>query len=181
MMMPAPPPPAQEDIKHMAVSFYPLSLFIGRYSAQFEYLPVQNHAISLNPFYTSLDGGSVNGASLGKFSGFGAELGYRFYTGSKGPNGFFVAPSFLFASYKQSGFICTGASTSCSTSFTSYGAALDIGGQAVIGGFVIGGGGGLQSTKNSKSIATDGLNFASAIIAGGGLRPRALLTIGYAF
>ncbi|HEY2404779.1 MAG TPA: hypothetical protein VGI10_02205 [Polyangiaceae bacterium] len=188
---PAPPPPAQaapavgedEELRHVAITGYPLSLIIGRYSVQGEYLPVMHHAITLNPFYTSVDGGTLNGASLGKFSGFGSELGYRFYTGKKGPNGFFVGPSFLFASYKQSGglagLFCT--TPSCSTSFTSYGFALDVGGQAVLGGFVVGGGAGFQSTKNSKNIATDGLNFASAIIGGGGFRPRVLLTFGYAF
>jgi hypothetical protein len=177
-----PAPAAGEDaeMRHVAITGYPLSLIIGRYSVQVDYLPAMHHAITLNPSYTSVDGGTLNGASLGKFTGFGSELGYRFYTGQKGPNGFFVGPSFLFASYKQSGGIfCT--TPSCSTSFTSYGFALDFGGQAVIDGFVIGGGAGFRSTKNSKSIATDGLNFASAIIGGGGFRPRALFSIGYAF
>ena len=82
----------------------------------------------------------------------------------------------MFASYSQS---LNGAS---SDSFTSVGGAIDIGGQGVIGpGIVIGGGFGLQWTKTSKSIDTNNLNLASAIIAGGGTRPRFLFTVGYAF
>jgi hypothetical protein len=182
---PAAPPPASEEaeMRHAAIIFNPLAVFIGRYSIQGEYLPAMHHALTLNPFYTSVDGGSTNGISLGKFSGFGGELGYKFYTGSKGPNGFFIGPSLLFASYKQTG-ACLGL-TNCanapSSSFTSLGFALDFGGQGVIGGFVIGGGFGIQSTHNSINIATDSLSFGSAIIAGGGLRPRFLLTVGYAF
>ena len=48
-------------------------------------------------------------------------------------------------------------------------------------GFVIGGGFGLQWTKTSEDIDTENLNFASAVIAGGGTRPRFLFTLGYAF
>jgi hypothetical protein len=40
----------------------------------------------------------VNDVEVGSLTGFGGELGYRFYTGSKGANGFFAGPSVLFAS-----------------------------------------------------------------------------------
>ena len=64
----------------------------------------------------------------------------------------------------------------------SYGGAIDLGGQAIIGpGVVLGGGFGLQYTKTSIDIATENLNLASAIIAGGGIRPRFLFFVGYAF
>jgi len=39
----------------------------------------------------------------------------------------------------------------------------------------------LQYTKTSKDINTDNLNLASAIVAGGGVRPRFLFSVGYAF
>jgi hypothetical protein len=177
------PPP----MKQFAIVLNPLATGISRYSIQGEYLPALHHAITLNPFYThaSIKYTAPDGteADLGSLSGFGGELGYRFYSGSKGPNGFFVGPSFLFASYSQSGGITGTAGTSSSSdSFTSFGGAIDIGGQGVIGpGIVIGGGFGLQWTKNSRSIDTNNLNLASAIIAGGGTRPRFLFSIGYAF
>ena len=66
------------------------------------------------------------------------------------------------------------------TSFTTIGGALDIGGQAVIGpGVVIGGGFGLQYTEASKSFAD--LPLTAAILAGGGVRPRFLFSVGYSF
>ncbi len=79
--------------------------------------------------------------------------------------------------YKASG---TFLGSNVSSSFSSYGFAWEVGGQAQIGGgFIIGGGGGLQYTKVNKDLGD--LPFAAAIIAGGGWRPRILLNIGYAF
>jgi hypothetical protein len=180
------PTETTDDFKHVSLELNPLAATIGRYSIQGEYLPLPHHAITLNPFYThapvtvTVGGKDVDAGSL---DGFGGELGYRFYTGTKGPNGFFVGPSFILASYSQSAPSGVNPSGSAgSDSFTSYGAALDIGGQAVIGpGIVIGGGFGLQYTKTSTDIDTSNLNLASAIIAGGGVRPRFVFTLGYAF
>ncbi|HKO50379.1 MAG TPA: hypothetical protein VJV79_21800 [Polyangiaceae bacterium] len=186
---PAPPPGAvlvpiaapEPEFKPFAIIANPLALLMGRYSLQGEYMPAMHHAITLNPFYnhtpvkvTDVSTGAEYDA--GSLNGFGAELGYKFYTGKKGANGFFVGPSILFGSYSNS---MTGRPD---TSFTSVGGALDIGGQAIIGGgFVIGGGFGLQWTKTSEEIPTEQLNLTSAAIAGGGTRPRFLFTIGYAF
>lgn len=177
--------------KRWSIELNPLALTIGRYSVQGEFMPAVHHAITLNPFYThapvtmTANGKEVD---LGSLNGFGGELGYRFYTGTKGPNGFFIGPSLIFASYSQSMSqqVTTApgvtATAKGSDSFTSYGAALDLGGQAVIGpGVVVGGGFGLQYTKTSKDINTDNLNLASAIIAGGGVRPRFMASVGYAF
>jgi hypothetical protein len=192
VLVPVAPPgavlvPVQEApvLKQYVIEFNPLATAIGRYSIQGEYLPAVHHAITLNPFYTHA-GVTVNGQDEGSVGGFGGELGYRFYTGVKGPNGFFVGPSFLFASYKENGGLAVDSqgnlTNAGSTSFTSVGGAIDIGGQGVIGpGIVVGGGFGLQWTKTSKSVDTDNLNLASAIIAGGGTRPRFLFTVGYAF
>lgn len=202
---PAPPPPVtgaaaaspvtaeqpkpnddEDSYRKISLGVNPLGLAIGRYSIQAEYLPAKHHAITLNPFFAhapvtvTVNGTDVDGGSL---NGFGAELGYRYYTGTHGPNGFYIGPSFLFGSYSQSAPSGTQASGSNgSDSFAAYGAALDIGGQAIIGpGIVVGGGFGLQYTKTSQDLDTDNLNLASAIIAGGGIRPRFLLTVAYAF
>jgi hypothetical protein len=185
---PAPPPGAppgavlvpvgpQEEPHPFSLMFNPLGLFVGRYSITAEYQPVLHHAITLNPFYnyTQLKD-TVTDTDFGTLSGGGAELGYRYYTGKKGPNGFFVGPSFLFGAYTASR---TGIPDD---SFTSIGGAIDVGGQAVIGpGFVIGGGFGIQYTKTSHELITDNLNLASVLIAEGGTRPRFLFSVGYAF
>ncbi|HTA93791.1 MAG TPA: hypothetical protein VK745_29645 [Polyangiaceae bacterium] len=196
VLVPVAPPgavlvPVQEapPLKQYVIEFNALATTIGRYSIQGEYLPAAHHAITLNPFYTHASiTETVNGTTIddGSLNGFGGELGYRYYTGVKGPNGFFVGPSVLFGSYSQSGGLALNADGSAAApsagSFTSYGGAIDIGGQGVIGpGIVVGGGFGLQWTKTSKAINDDNFNLASAIIAGGGTRPRFLFTIGYAF
>ncbi|WP_394836621.1 hypothetical protein LVJ94_06900 [Pendulispora rubella] len=175
----------RSDFKRVALVINPLAIGIGRYSIQGEYLPMPHHAITLNPFFAhipvtvSLNGQDVDAGSL---NGFGGELGYRFYTGTKGANGFFVGPSLLFASYSQSSGNADASKSKSSDSFLNYGAALDIGGQAVIGpGIVVGGGFGLQYTKTSEDINTDNLNLASAVVAGGGVRPRFLFALGYSF
>ena len=183
---PAPPKDDDADMKRISLEVNPLGLTIGRYSISGEYIVAKHHAITLNPFYThapvtlTINGKELDGGAL---NGFGGELGYRFYTGSKGPNGFFVGPSVLFASFSQSAPAgADAAGSKGSQSFTAMGGAIDIGGQGVIGpGIVIGGGFGLQYTKNSEALNTDNLNLASAIIAGGGVRPRFLFALGYAF
>ena len=172
-------PQADDDgpeLKRISLELNPLGLAVGRYSIQGEYMLARHHAVTLNPFFTSTSI-KVNDVEVGSLTGFGGELGYRFYTGSKGANGFFAGPSVLFASYSSSP-VGGGASQS----FTALGGAVDIGGQFIIGpGVVLGFGGGLQYTKNSEDLNTANLNLASAVIAGGGVRPRALLAVGYSF
>jgi hypothetical protein len=198
VLVPAPPPgavlvPIQEEpkLKQYVIEVNPLALSIDRYSIQGEYLPAVHHALTINPFYTDATiSATADGetADLGSVKGGGVELGYRYYTGVKGPNGFFVGPSLLFGRYKESvtNTDINGQGQTTNTteadSFTSVGGAIDIGGQGVVGpGIVIGGGFGLQYTKNSKATNTDNFNVTSAIIAGGGVRPRFLFTVGYAF
>ncbi len=182
---PAEKPQADADepeLKRISLELNPLAFAIGRYGVNGEYMLARHHAVVLNPFYahaavtSTLNGKELDGGSL---SGFGGEAGYRFYTGSKGANGFFVGPSVLFATYSQSG----GLANAPSQSFTSVGGALDVGGQFIIGpGVVVGFGGGVQYTSVSKDAGdTSSLNLASAIIAGGGVRPRILLAVGYSF
>jgi hypothetical protein len=186
---PAEKPQADDDspeIKRLSLELNPLGLAIGRYSIQGEYMLARHHAVTLNPFYAHAPVTvTVNGKDIdaGSLNGFGGELGYRFYTGSKGANGFFVGPSVIFGSYSQSGGVTAPGAASTDSSFTSIGGAVDVGGQFIIGpGVVLGFGGGLQYTKTSQDNGdTSNLNLASAIIAGGGVRPRALLAVGYSF
>jgi len=174
--------PAPKPFKSFAVELNPLAAAIGRYSLQAEWLPAEHHAIVVNPHFDHVSADvsqSLNGTSLSyseSFTGFGGELGYRFYTGSKGANGFFAGPSIVVAKYS------TSIGDQSGSSFTSVGGAFDVGGQWIIGpGVVVGFGAGLQYTSVSLDGSTDGLPLTAAIIAGGGVRPRALMTVGYAF
>ena len=166
----------ESDIKHLSLEINPLAATIGRYSIQAEWMPAKHSAFVLNPHFDHVSPTvTVNGDSVSEtFTGFGGELGYRFYTGSKGPNGFFVGPSVLAGTYTSS--VASGPSVS----FTSIGAAVDVGGQAMIGpGILIGAGFGLQYTSVSQDFKD--LPLTAGVIAGGGLRPRFLLSAGYAF
>lgn len=161
---------------HYSIEANPLAIFIGRYSVQFEWLPIAHHALVVNPHfdYASV---SVNGTDAGHVVGFGGEVGYRYYTSGRNLAGFYAGPSFLLGTYSSGG------GSGDSVSFQSLGFAIDIGGQAVVGpGVVIGGGFGLQYTKTTKDFgSTDGLNLPAEILVGGGFRPRFLLSVGYAF
>lgn len=171
---------AKEDFHPFAIEANPLSAAIGRYSIQAEYLPMRHHALVLNPHFDHVNASvtsTVNGVKTSYSEGFtggGAELGYRFYTGDHGANGFYIGPSFLFGAYSTS----LGDQKS---SFTTLGGAIDLGGQALIAKHVVlGGGFGLQYTKASKDFGNSDLPLTAAILAGGGIRPRFLLSVGYA-
>lgn len=180
---PAPAMPRESDeeerpMKKLGLELNPLGFAIGRYSLNVEYMLARHHALILTPFFDST-AIKVNDINVGSLTGFGGELGYRFYTGDRGMNGFFIGPSVLFASWSQSSDL---PGAKAGDSFTAIGGALDLGGQAVIGpGVIVGAGFGLQYTKNSIDVNTENLNIASAAIAGGGVRPRFLLAVGYGF
>jgi hypothetical protein len=180
-------PAAEPAPKQFAITTNPLNLYIHRYGLNLEYQPTLHHGVIVSPHYDSVsvdatgivnDNGTTQ--SFGykdSFSGFGAEIGYRFYSGNRGFNGFFAGPSLLLATYKTSGNL---QGANIESSFSSIGWAWEVGGQAQLGGgFIIGGGGGMQYTKVSKKI--EDLPIAAAIIAGGGWRPRFLFNLGYAF
>jgi hypothetical protein len=185
-LMPTPPYGIHNPLKRFAIELNPMAALIGRYSVQGEYLFAPHHALVVNPFFTyapikiTSQGQDIDGGSL---VGFGTEVGYRFYSGDAGADGFFIGPSAIGAFYSQSAPTgVNGAAAATSDSFGSFGGALDLGAQKMFGpGVLVGAGFGLQYTKTTKSIATDNLNLASAIIAGGGLRPRFLATVGFAF
>lgn len=171
-----PPPVDEVEHKPFTVNLNPLSWGIGRYGADFQYLPIAHHAIVVNPFFASTTAEiESNGSKYEqKFSGLGGEVGYRFYTSERGASGFFVGPSLILGTYTAS------ATGSDKVSFNSIGYAFDVGGQAMLkNGITIGGGFGLQNTKVNKDF-TD-LPLTAAILAGGGWRPRFLFSIGYAF
>ena len=178
---------AEHAFKSFAVEANPLGLFIGHYSVNVEWLPAMHHALVLNPHYDSVtaevtvsDGTNSVATFEENFTGGGAELGYRYYTGRAGPNGFFVGPSLLLGAYTASNSDFTGSEA---TSFSRVGFAVDIGGQAVIDpGFVIGGGFGLQRTwVNGVDDYSGELPLSAEVLVGSGVRPRFLFSMGGAF
>lgn len=174
------------EFRPVAVELNPLSVIIGRYSLNVEILPARHHALVLNPHYDSfsfepaVNAGGEDIAVTDGFSGYGAELGYRYYSGSRGPQGFFIGPSLLLGRYHAKQSDLTG---SDEKSFTSVGWALDVGGQAIVGsGVVLGFGLGIQQTRNSVNADQFGeLPLFAEALVGSGVRPRFLFSAGYAF
>ncbi|CAN5750612.1 hypothetical protein BH11MYX4_BH11MYX4_07250 [soil metagenome] len=181
------PAPDASPLKRFAIEINPLAVGIGRYSLQAEAVVAKHHAITANPFFVHLpmryELAAIDGGTL---TGFGGELGYRFYSGSGGPEGFFIGPSAIFAAYSNEG---GGPGTE---PFTTFGAAADIGGQLMLGpGVVLGAGLGVQYLRPSTgyggacsggcAYSAADLDASSRRIVEGGVSPRILLAMGYAF
>jgi hypothetical protein len=183
----APPPAAQpaeraerdgddDGFKSIAITANPLSLILTRIGLNFEYMVAKHHGLILNPYFQSLSVGADPNKS--SYTNFGGELGYRFYTGSRGANGFFVGP---FVSFMQSNASATtsvaGKTTTADSSISVYGAGVDLGGQHVFqNGFTIGAGAGVQYLKASATASNESSTFKVE-----GVLPRLLFTVGYSF
>ncbi len=171
---------ADDELKSVTLTANPLSLILTRIGANVEYLPVRHHAFVLNPYFqhASVEAGSGSAKSETTYTTFGGELGYRFYTGSRGANGFFVGPSVFVQNTNASSTATAGTSTAHGESSTFvYGAILDLGGQHVAkSGFTIGGGVGVMYL-----VAANAPTATSSTIKFEGVLPRFLFTVGYSF
>jgi hypothetical protein len=168
--------------KSVALAGNPLGFIIGRYSVDLEYLPVPHHALHLTPVgYYALPG---TGDQL---TGFGAEVGYRWYSGVNGPEGFFVGGSFLAGDYEYihgtAQQVPSPLDMPDDTQYVSLGGAIDVGYQAVVlGNFALGGGLGAQYTVFTEQPHFEYLSHPwHDLLYGSGLRPRVLLSVGAAW
>ena len=167
----------------LALEWNPLPLVtLGKLSANVVVVPIDHHAIVVSPFYASAstepiyvydDAGNPTQLPRQLFRGFGTEIGYRYYAGLGGPRGFFAGPSLLLASFKAT------AANASQTRFSDLGFAADIGYEALIAdGLAISLGGGLQYVTTSTSIPDQ--QFPAQVYANRGLRPRFLVSLGWA-
>jgi hypothetical protein len=89
-----------------ALTGNPLNLIIGRYAFNLEYQPAPHHSLMVTPHYDYLSGGLPSDGDCGggsctdTLNGGGAEIGYRFYSSTRGLDGFFGGPSLLIARHK---------------------------------------------------------------------------------
>jgi len=144
---------------------------------------VDHHALVLVPFYASTTTASLattdaagNMIQLPQqtFSGFGGEIGYRYYSALGGPRGFFAGPSLLF------GAMTAKAANGVDTLFQSYGLAADVGYEALVADRIaLALGGGVQYQLTSKSIPDQRL--PASLYANSRVAPRVLLALGVAF
>jgi hypothetical protein len=169
-------PSAEEQswrFRPLALTVNPLTLLFGRVGANVEVLPVEHHAIMLNPYFSNVS--LETAETKTEYFSWGGELGYHFYTGKKGANGFFVGPSFVFTRTRATAeCVSVGCNTDPEVAFTTYGAALDLGGQHVFdNGVTLGGGGGIMYLKSSAEADGD------TVLQFQGVVPRVLFTVGY--
>lgn len=167
-------PDEESELKRFTITANPLSIAVGRYSVNFEYMLAQHHGVIAVPSIWMLSASA--GSNEWKYRYLGGELGYHFYTGDRGANGFFVGPSFVYMNMNTSATAPGVAEVSASTSV--YGGAIDIGGQHVSrNGFTIGGGFGLMYLKVGSKL--EGAEKPTVNVSG--VLPRFLFTIGYSF
>lgn len=161
----------------IAVTWNPLGSIVGgRVSFNVEYAPVTHHVIIASPHFAnpsqdvSVEPGVMR---TNRFTGVGGELGYRYYTGSRGMNGIFIGPSLMGGVYNAD--LMQG-----STAFTNIGVALDLGVQQVFWDHLaLGAGVGIQYLSVSESFGD--LATGPSTIASSGVKPRLLAQAGYAF
>jgi hypothetical protein len=173
--------PKDDPFRSVTLTANPLSLILLRFGLNIDYLPARHHAITLNPFGQFVSVGEEN--QLGgksKYSNFGGELGYRFYTGNRGSNGFFIGPFVTFISSNSTASFTDlrGTRREVSTDFFAYGGGVDLGGQHVFKfGLVIGAGAGVMYLTQSAQTNS----ATSSTVKFEGVLPRFLFTLGYAF
>ena len=159
--------------KHVSLTLNPLSLLLSRVGINGEYMLTQHHGLSLNPFYQSFT------IFYTEFSNFGGELGYRYYTGTRGANGFFLGPFVtMISAFTKTVVGSIRSSPLTDESTLIYGLGLDLGGQHVFeGGFTIGGGLGFEylASKTTSTLAS------SSTFTAKGIAPRFLFTLGWSF
>jgi hypothetical protein len=166
--------------KSVALQGNPLGFAIGRYSADLEYLPEPHHALHLTPFGMYALPGVAD-----QLTGFGGEIGYRWYSGAHGPHGIFVGASFVAAEleYQHTSSVPPPLDVSNDTQFVELGGALDAGYQVIVlGNLAVGAGVGAQYIVDTIEPRFEYPNHPwHDLLYGWGLRPRALLSIGAAF
>lgn len=160
-----------------AIEINPLGLFVGgRLSFNGEWAPVTHHAIQVSPHFVHTTANvPLSGGTMGTeaFTGAGTELGYRYYTGTRGMNGVFVGPSLILGLYNAG--LPAG-----NQLFTNVGVAADVGIQQILWNHVVVGGGvGVEYLQVSRDFGD--LPTAPSTIASTGFKPRFLLEAGYGF
>lgn len=177
---------APPDEHRLAIEVNPLPLVFGKASADLILVPVDHLGVVVNLFYSYASTAPIvvqdaSGAPMlqlpeQKFTTFGGELGVRYYRGTRGPRGLFVGPSLILARvHEEQGQFGDGSHTD----YVDFGLAVDVGYSMLIDHVVLAMGAGVQGLLTSKSIPAQ--QFPAKIYADGGVLPRLLFSVGYAF
>ncbi len=161
----------------IAATWNPLGAVVGgRVSFNVEYAPVTHHVIIVSPHFANPSQDvsiAPDVTRTNRFTGVGGEVGYRYYTGTRGPNGIFIGPSVIGGVYNAN--LVQG-----ETAFTNIGVAADIGVQEVFfDHLALGAGVGVEYLSVSHDFGD--LSDGPSTIASSGVKPRLLAQAGYAF
>ncbi len=162
--------PSRPASRHVLVANL-LATLIGRFGVDYAFLPVAHHALQVGGHVQLLP-------PLGRtdeVTGFGGELGYRFYSGRSGPSGLFVGASGLLGRYHW----IEGGDEAHQGTNTRYGVAVDAGYSLFAGkNFVFALGAGVELAALSGS---PGVPELARLIVRTGIGPRGLVQMGFAF
>lgn len=180
--------PGSDAPRRFSVELNPLAIGAGRYGINIEYALARHHVITGSGFYQAFPSyllGVIMAKAIDTSHGAagrpGGELGYRFYTGQRGANGFFVGASgvamplplpHVTPDYK--GDVVT---------VMGFGGALDVGIQAITdSGFTIGGGlGAMYLAYDTPNLPNAPAGVAPVKLYAPHFLPRALLSAGWSF
>jgi hypothetical protein len=142
-------------------------VFMGRYGLTYQFLPLVHHALVVTAYRQTpgfIEPDAINGGLLG----VGGEIGWRVYTGARGPTGLYFGLSGLGAYH----------TTNTTPWFGTYGAAAKPASAALLGnGYHLAIGGGAQLTK--ADVDNDALTDVARWFVGSGVAPRFTLALGH--
>jgi hypothetical protein len=142
-------------------------VFMGRYGLTYHLLPLVHHALVVTAYRQTpgfIEPDALNGGLLGA----GGEIGWRLYTGSRGPTGLYLGLSALGAYH----------TTDKAPWFGTYGAAAEAGTAFILGNgyhLVIGGGAELRKAD----VDNDALTDIARLFVGSGIAPRFTIALGH--
>jgi hypothetical protein len=175
--------PEGEPMKTLALEANPLAIGIGRFSMTLEYMLAPHHAIEISPYVFF----AVPSANT-EVDAYGGEIGYRYYTGKHGPEGWFLGGSFAFGTfdYQHNAPTVNRASDgllldeSVNTQYDSIGGAIDAGYQLLLQEHVVVGlGAGVEYRYLTLDPNFQPYDHGSQwFVYGPGFRPRLLFSMG---
>jgi hypothetical protein len=149
------------------------ALVNAHFSVELQVVPWQHHALRMAPFCLLADNHLWFISDVGDDRiqlSCGGELGYRYYTGERGANGFFVGPSLLLAHRHIDAGLDSAGNSVAAVGYVYGGPALDIGVQGMsTQGFTVGGGVGAALVRKFES----GASFH--------IDSRVFINVGYSF
>lgn len=172
----------------VTIGVNPLPMIAGRFGGNLEVMLARHHAIVGGAYYQMFSPAMLKvimpsevNVDKGAKSQFGGEVGYRFYSGHEGANGFFAGVSGVVMplAYPKVNELYE----SSVESFHAYGGAIDVGLQAIVGpGFTVGGGIGVMYLAwNPPASVKPPPGVAAPDYPEPHVLPRLLLTAGWSF